>query len=66
MTTGPFVACFVRCRNAGAFDPQLGYFLVNTNKQPALLEKVREGDQQYPAARGETANGGLTWILGES
>jgi len=27
---------------------------------------VLEGDQQYPAAQVAPANGGLTWILGES
>ena len=41
-------------------------FLANANKNPALLEKVLEGDQQYPAAQVQAANGGLTWILGES
>jgi 6-phosphogluconolactonase len=40
-------------------------FLANANKNAALLEKVLEGDQQYPAARVAPANGGLTWILGE-
>ena len=41
-------------------------FLVNANKNVALLEKVLQGDQQYPAAQVEATNGGLTWILGES
>ena len=41
-------------------------FLANANKNRALLEKVLEGDQQYPAAQVAPANGGLTWILGES
>jgi 6-phosphogluconolactonase len=41
-------------------------FLANANKNPALLEKILEGDQQFPAARVAPANGGLTWILGES
>ena len=41
-------------------------FLANANKNTALLEKVIQGDQQYPAARVEPANDGLTWILGES
>lgn len=40
-------------------------FLVNANKNAALLEKVLEGDQQYPAARIEPVNGGVTWILDE-
>jgi 6-phosphogluconolactonase len=39
-------------------------FLANANKNAALLEEVLEGDQQYPAARVEPANGDLTWILG--
>ena len=41
-------------------------FLANANKNAALLEKVVQGDQQYPAARVEPANGDLTWILGEA
>jgi 6-phosphogluconolactonase len=41
-------------------------FLANANKTPALLEKVLGGDQQYPAAQVEAANGDLTWILGEN
>jgi 6-phosphogluconolactonase len=41
-------------------------FLANANKNAALLEKVVAGDQQYPAARVEPANGELTWILGEA
>jgi 6-phosphogluconolactonase len=41
-------------------------FLANANKNPALLDKVMGGDQQYPAAQVEPANGGLTWILGET
>lgn len=41
-------------------------FLVNANKNVALLEKVLAGDQQFPAARVKPANGALTWILGEA
>jgi 6-phosphogluconolactonase len=41
-------------------------FLANANKNPALLDKVMGGDQQYPAAQVEPANGDLTWILGET
>jgi 6-phosphogluconolactonase len=41
-------------------------FLANANKNPALIEKVLAGDQQYPAARVEPADGNLTWILGEA
>jgi len=41
-------------------------FLANANKNPALLEKILEGDQQFPAARVAPVNGDLTWILAES
>jgi 6-phosphogluconolactonase len=41
-------------------------FLVNANKNTALLEKVLAGDQQYPAARIEPVDGDITWILGEA
>ena len=41
-------------------------FLANANKNRELLEKVLEGDRQYPAAQVEAADGGLTWILGEN
>ncbi len=41
-------------------------FLANANKNPALLEKILNGDQKYPAARVAPADGCLTWILGES
>jgi 6-phosphogluconolactonase len=41
-------------------------FLANANKNAALLERVLEGDRQYPAAQTDPANGGLTWILGEA
>jgi 6-phosphogluconolactonase len=41
-------------------------FLANANKNTALLEKVVEGDQQFPAARVAPMNGNLIWILGES
>jgi 6-phosphogluconolactonase len=41
-------------------------FLANANKNPALLEKILGGDQQFPAARVAPLDGGLTWILGES
>ena len=40
-------------------------FLANANKNPALLEKILHGDQQYPAARVAPVNGDLTWILAE-
>jgi 6-phosphogluconolactonase len=41
-------------------------FLANANKNAALLERVLQGDQQYPAAQVEATNGDLIWILGES
>jgi len=41
-------------------------FLANANKNAALLERILEGDQQYPAARVAPLNGDLTWILGEA
>jgi 6-phosphogluconolactonase len=41
-------------------------FLANAKKNPALLEKILEGDQQFPAARVAPMKGDLTWILGES
>jgi 6-phosphogluconolactonase len=41
-------------------------FLVNTNKRADLIEKVLQGDVQYPAARVQPVSGKLTWILGEA
>jgi 6-phosphogluconolactonase len=41
-------------------------FLVNANKNVALLEKVMQGDKQFPAARVEPNDGALTWFLGEA
>jgi 6-phosphogluconolactonase len=41
-------------------------FLANANKNAALLEKILEGDRQFPAARVAPVGGELTWILGES
>ena len=41
-------------------------FLVNAAKNPELIEKVLAGDQQYPCARIQPADGKLTWILGQS
>jgi 6-phosphogluconolactonase len=40
-------------------------FLVNAKKQPELIERIINGDAQYPAARVKPASGKLTWILGE-
>lgn len=41
-------------------------FLVNGDKQRDLIERVLEGDQQYPAARISAPQGGITWIIGQS
>lgn len=41
-------------------------FLVNANKQADLIERVLRGDKELPAAHVETANGNVTWILGEA
>ena len=38
-------------------------FLVDGNKQQELVERVLEGDEQYPAARVRSATGGITWII---
>lgn len=41
-------------------------FLANANKNRALLERVIEGDPEFPAARVAPADGDLTWFLAES
>jgi 6-phosphogluconolactonase len=41
-------------------------FLANANKNPALLEKILGGDQEFPAARVAPIDGDVTWILAES
>ena len=41
-------------------------FLANANKNQSLLERVLEGDQEFPAARVAPADGDLTWILAEA
>lgn len=41
-------------------------FLANANKNRALLERILEGDQKYPAARVAPVDGDLTWILAEA
>src|SRR5256885_513349 len=40
-------------------------FLVNAKKQSELIERIINGDTQYPAARVNPSAGTLTWILGE-
>ncbi len=39
-------------------------FLVNASKHAELIERVLNGDKQYPAAVVNPSNGELTWILG--
>jgi len=41
-------------------------FLANANKNAALLERVLEGDQEFPSARVAPTDGDLTWFLAES
>ncbi len=41
-------------------------FLVDANKNVELLEKVMQGDKQFPAAQVEPEDGALTWFLGEA
>ncbi|MFL6519869.1 MAG: 6-phosphogluconolactonase [Chthoniobacterales bacterium] len=41
-------------------------FLANANKNPALLEQILQGNQQFPSARVAPVAGDLTWILAES
>jgi 6-phosphogluconolactonase len=40
-------------------------FLVGASKDPQLIERVLEGDQQFPAARVNPSAGEVTWIIGE-
>jgi 6-phosphogluconolactonase len=40
-------------------------FLVGASKSPQLIERVLEGDQQFPAARVNPAAGEVTWIIAE-
>lgn len=40
-------------------------FLVGASKNPALIERVLQGDSQYPAARVNPSAGEVTWIIGE-
>jgi 6-phosphogluconolactonase len=41
------------------------FFLVNSNKHAALIERVLAGDRALPASQVKPADGELTWILGE-
>jgi 6-phosphogluconolactonase len=38
-------------------------FLVGASKDPQLIERVLEGDQQFPAARADPSGGDVTWII---
>src|SRR6266498_5871339 len=40
-------------------------FLVGASKNPALIERVLQGDSQYPAARVNPSTGEVTWMIGE-
>ena len=40
-------------------------FLVGASKDPPLIERVLEGDLQFPAARVKPSSGDVTWIIGE-
>ena len=40
-------------------------FLVGASKNPALIERVLQGDSQYPAARVNPSAGEVTWMIGE-
>jgi 6-phosphogluconolactonase len=39
-------------------------FLANASKNAELIERVIEGDEQFPAARVRPDDGRVTWILG--
>ncbi len=41
-------------------------FLANANKNPSLLERVLQGETEFPAARVAPVNGDLTWMLAGS
>jgi 6-phosphogluconolactonase len=40
-------------------------FLAGAAKNPRLIERVLEGDQQLPAARVDPSAGEVTWMIGE-
>ena len=40
-------------------------FLVGASKDPQLIGRVLEGDQQFPAARVDPSAGDVTWIIEE-
>jgi 6-phosphogluconolactonase len=40
-------------------------FLVGAAKNPRLIERVLEGDREFPAARVDPSAGDVTWMIGE-
>ena len=40
-------------------------FLVGASKNPALIERVLQGDPQFPAARIDSSSGEVTWMIAE-
>jgi 6-phosphogluconolactonase len=42
------------------------FFLVGAGKNAGLIERVIEGDPQFPASRVNPSAGDVTWIIGES
>jgi len=40
-------------------------FLVGASKSPRLIERVLNGDRQFPAARVNPVAGEVTWMIGE-
>jgi 6-phosphogluconolactonase len=40
-------------------------FLVGASKDPQLIERVLEGDPQFPAARVKPSTGDVTWIIAD-
>src|SRR5947207_2249171 len=40
-------------------------FLVAASKNPALIERVCQGDRQFPAARVDPSAGDVTWMIAE-
>ena len=40
-------------------------FLVGASKKPQLVERVLEGDPQFPASRVKPSTGDVTWIIAE-
>ena len=40
-------------------------FLVGASKSPQLIERVLQGDRQFPAARVDPSAGEVTWIIGD-